>query len=84
VFENSSPTFTIDVFPNPAHQFIQLNLPERFETKGAILNIYAISGLLIAKSTFATVVDISTLSSGTYFLEIQNLEKIVKGKFVVD
>ncbi|MFN0189371.1 MAG: YCF48-related protein [Bacteroidia bacterium] len=84
VFENPSPSLTIDVFPNPAQQFIQLSLPEGFETKGALVSIYAISGQLITRSTYSSVVDISTFSTGKYFLEIRNQKIMATGKFIVD
>lgn len=84
VFENPTQTINIDIFPNPAHQFIQLTLPEGFITNEAIASIYTISGQLLARSTYSSLVDIRTFSPGKYILEIQHQKKRAVGKFVVE
>jgi pimeloyl-ACP methyl ester carboxylesterase len=71
---NLPPTF----WPNPAS--IRLNFENTREVK-----IYNISGKLVKQKIFgiANTLDISTLPSGIYFIELHNNNKVVREKLVV-
>jgi len=63
---------TLQVYPNPAYEFIQVkNIPDA----SYIATIYSITGsqvLSIRIYTISQQIDISSLSKGLYFLKINN------------
>ncbi|WP_166922621.1 T9SS type A sorting domain-containing protein [Flavobacterium poyangense] len=62
-----SETIAAVLYPNPASQLITLDLQKNVQLKE--VNIYDVLGKLI-KPAKKNVIDVSTLSSGTYFFEI--------------
>ena len=62
------------LFPNPANESVQVEIPV-LEQAFSILNIYSIQGKLMQKERFEgrnITLDIHTLPSGIYILEIKN------------
>ncbi len=84
VFEFAPSTLKIEVFPNPAQHSIQLILPDAFEAKGALVKIYSVAGQLISIQNLKGIIDISTISSGEYFIEVLSGEKRAVGRFLVE
>jgi photosystem II stability/assembly factor-like uncharacterized protein len=82
--EHNSTVLKVEIFPNPSHQYIHLQLPEGFDSKGAMVSIHSMGGQLISSTAFNTSIDISTLSSGEYVIEVSRKNKIAFGKLIVD
>lgn len=59
---------TVKAFPNPARNFISLDL-ESADLTSTIITIYDINGKLVSIKGFEKNINISDLNSGTYFLE---------------
>ena len=79
-FSNS----TINIYPNPVIDVINIDVSNKLNFSA---NIYNIEGKLIISTTNQTVIEIQTLSLGTYLVEIKDLdtgqvgiETIIKGK----
>ncbi|AZB23780.1 MULTISPECIES: T9SS type A sorting domain-containing protein [Chryseobacterium] len=70
---------TIQIFPNPVSDFIQIS----GISDGQIIQIYNIDGRLIKSETFAPKVNVSQLTPGVYILKINTREfKSLEFKFV--
>ncbi len=76
----------INIFPNPAKEFIHIQFTENIFQSGILVNIIDIWGKTMFKQKITsgeTKLDISNLRSGTYFLKIQNSNQIFKSiKFI--
>ncbi|HRP01267.1 MAG TPA: S8/S53 family peptidase [Candidatus Kapabacteria bacterium] len=70
-------TFSLDIYPNPAKDFISFNSSEEVD-----FSIYSILGMEQLKGTTLNgrnVIDISKLQAGVYFIKIgNNINKIIK------
>ncbi len=68
--ENNVETLNISIYPNPAHDKLNVHLPNG---KAATLSLYGLDGrkLLQSEATGNTTMDISTLQNGLYVLRIQ-------------
>jgi len=74
----------INIFPNPASDFLTINLGLLSGTKTA--ELYDVSGRLVAqKSTDgdAMQVDLADVSKGTYFVKILNDKNVVSVKMII-
>lgn len=68
---------TFRIYPNPAHDFIQIESPESVKE----INIYSVSGQKILSSK-AKKVNIQALSPGVYFIEITTHTNSTVHKFI--
>ena len=73
---------TIRIYPNPATDFINIDVPENLKYQ---TNIYDLNGRLISRSKNKAVIEIQSLPLGIYLIEISDLnsdykvvEKIIK------
>ena len=73
---------TIRIYPNPATDFINIDVPENLKYH---TNIYDLNGRLISSSKNKSIIEIQTLPHGIYLIEITDLnsdqkvvEKIIK------
>lgn len=64
---------SVTVFPNPVKNIFQINLSNTLELEKATIYNYIGQNLLESKET---VIDISNLSKGIYFLEIETINGI--------
>ena len=86
-FKIQNTTYNINVFPNPAKDFITVNLPEGAENK--LLNIYNNGGRkvyseIVGNNILQKTITVNTFSKGVYILEcICDGKKYMK-KFVVE
>lgn len=73
---------TLQVYPNPAGEWIRLQLPESSISTYAL---YDVSGRLITSSSAqgAVVISTSMLENGMYFIRSSNNGKISTAKFIV-
>jgi hypothetical protein len=70
----------ISIFPSPSTAQIKINLPS---IKAHTFKIYNINNLLILSGVLANnEIDVRDIKQGIYFLEIQNGNEILRGKFV--
>ncbi|MBN8679787.1 MAG: CotH kinase family protein [Chitinophagales bacterium] len=71
---------SIIIAPNPATDFIQINIPNQ-----DILRVYLLdaSGKLCMQWASKTNYEISNLPSGIYFLKVQTEEAVVSGRFLM-
>ncbi len=86
--ENNNLDFSIDVFPNPTNDFINIIFSENFE-ENINLQVHDITGkLLVSKKLFKeNSVDFTSYPLGTYFISFINSDnqiiktgKIIKSK----
>jgi len=72
----------IEIYPNPASNFVNINLTGLKKPSGLTLKITDVTGKLILEQNITsseTEINISKFTSGSYFIQIQNDEtKIVK------
>jgi hypothetical protein len=86
---NIDEQFVVDkllIYPNPSSTQITIELPHT-QQKNTILTIYNLNGqqLITQKITEQkTVVDVSALPSGVYFVKVVDTEMVMVGKIVVE
>lgn len=83
--DTRSTTKMIVLYPNPASAQITIEFPQTYTTKNTSLTIFNINGqaLLSRQITESqTVVDVSGLSQGVYFVRVSNDRTVQVGKFV--
>ena len=81
--ENVSPNFTVNLFPNPATD--QLNLWVEGVDKKTEIKVYNLMGKLVMQrgsSNWLTQLDISKLSAGFYLVHVNNGKETITAKFV--
>jgi len=76
---------TVLIYPNPAKNYITVNLNGLEETS-SILKIYDLSGKLVFEKQYSyiTTIDVSDFSNGVYTLEVSTSDKVVRSKVVLD
>ncbi|WP_104735126.1 T9SS type A sorting domain-containing protein [Hanstruepera ponticola] len=79
VDENSLIKFNL--FPNPAYTSITIEVPKNLEIK--TIAIYNNLGQLVTKTT-KSIVDVSSLSSGVYLVEIETIEGRATKKLIIE
>lgn len=80
--ENENDLYSVQLFPNPAHQFVQINTNFPAGTEAEIL-ITDISGKTILTNEFQSnhkLISVQDLSSGIYFISLRMEEQIVSIK----
>ncbi|MCK5856017.1 MAG: T9SS type A sorting domain-containing protein [Bacteroidales bacterium] len=85
--ENKKTEFNdIKCYPNPSSDFIQIECKEFLESKDISLSIYSASGVLvkqvISKNRSCIQIDISDLSTGLYFISVQDSKRQKTIKFI--
>ena len=71
---------TVNVYPNPAKDYIYIDLPEE---KIKSVSLYNVLGVLLKEQkSNAASVDISSLPQGMYLLSIETEEKVITKKIV--
>ena len=86
--ENSSADNKINIFPNPASSYIDLDLNRETEPslKTGKIKIFDMAGKTVLEDNYeknsGSVIDISTLKEGSYILNVITGNKIYKGTFV--
>ena len=74
----------LNVFPNPAHEIVEISTPYKTEFS---INIIDIHGKTVKKLTGASnyiVMDVSGISPGIYFVCIVSNERIFKKKLLIE
>ncbi|GAB4493712.1 MAG: hypothetical protein OHK0019_18210 [Saprospiraceae bacterium] len=73
----------LEVFPNPAADFLTVGLPE--ENEAAFAQIFDLQGKIVFEKTISSVqnrLDVRSLPTGIYLLRVQQGGKTGSGKFV--
>jgi len=77
----------VNAYPNPAKDYIILNVPENAISKNPVLNIYNLGGQLVHSDNVESgnqFIDISHLTSGYYIYEISAVGmRTVKDKLIL-
>lgn len=72
--------YEVHIYPNPANNFIQIDIPTN---KSFLYSIFSFEGKLISTSELtANQINIENLIPGIYILEIKNENEILRGKFI--
>ncbi|UPT67548.1 MAG: T9SS type A sorting domain-containing protein [Sphingobacteriales bacterium JAD_PAG50586_3] len=80
--ENLLNNLHIAIYPNPAQDFVNIELPQSYNQ--ASLNIYNLTGQLISqKPITSTQIPIAELGNGMYIFVIQNGDKVIGRQRVV-
>ncbi len=79
LMSNEDEKIQVKVYPNPAQDFIRLDVP--FEGLSTAI-LYSIDGKVLKNAVFekSTSIKISDLSAGLYFIKVQNRDKQVVTK----
>ena len=83
---HSLPTFSVNVYPNPAGERVYFKTDERIDIcKSGKVRVYDINGGLVIDSSFIndSGIDISKLSNGVYFISFFICGKTYSSKFVI-
>jgi hypothetical protein len=83
--ENATPESQIILYPNPASTQITISTPPTTSLKNTFLTIIDITGQEVLKYGLTqeqTVIDVSGLSQGVYFVKVSNDRTVKVGKFV--
>ncbi|MFW5781237.1 MAG: T9SS type A sorting domain-containing protein [Bacteroidota bacterium] len=72
-----------EIFPNPAHGFINIQLNQNTSSKIQILNTNAQVVKRISTESDLTNIDIQDLPNGLYFIKVNNEKVSCTRKFVV-
>ena len=77
--DNGEPLKEIIVYPNPANNYIKINIPNNtiFST-----DIYNSTGQLVSRTSNQDYLNIAKLNSGIYFVKIRYENKVVTKKIV--
>ncbi len=70
----------INIFPNPANKELYISLPP--SSKDFEINIINIKGQLVMSTFNKSLIDISSLSSGQYFIQIKQDNKSFYARFI--
>lgn len=70
--------FEINIYPNPAIEFIML--PNKYQNTE--ISIFDIEGKLLLKTHNSTKIDVSNLSKGLYFLNLQTNTQMFQSQFI--
>ncbi|MES2747288.1 MAG: T9SS type A sorting domain-containing protein [Bacteroidota bacterium] len=74
-------TTNFSLYPNPSENELHLTIPDGYSD--GILYIYSTNGKLIKKAAVTAILNIESLSVGTYFLTITNsADKSITQKFI--
>ncbi len=68
--EIESGEISINIYPNPASQIINLEAPGDFEAENSVIKMYSALGQLRLSTAFKSKLDISRLDRGLYFIEV--------------
>lgn len=80
--------FSLTLFPNPASQFLQIQLPEKFYGQAAIINICDASGRVVKQWTiartqrFVLTLPVAELPAGTWHVLIVTKDNRATGSFI--
>ena len=80
--QENSLTSAITLFPNPAKNTLQLNTQDKTITQ---VNIYTMTGSKILQldiNTISPTIDVSSLASGVYFVQLYSGKNVALKKFV--
>jgi len=84
VIEKTVPSESITVYPNPSSTSITISIPTT-PTKNTFLTIFNINGQQLMSRRMMeqkTVVDVTGLSQGVYFVKVRDDRTVMVGKFV--
>jgi hypothetical protein len=70
----------LDVYPNPANHFININLPENDKLREVLF--YDINGKLMMTSITAQNIEVSELNSGVYTIHVITDKSANRIKFI--
>ncbi len=86
--ENPSDNDALMVYPNPSKNGkMQLSIPEKYQAKEYVLNLYSVNGTLIQHAKYyENLIDLnlSHLSAGSYILGLQIEGKLFKKLILID
>ena len=66
---------TLSIYPNPTSGSIHVKKPEAMQIEK--IRIYDMLGKLVREQTYTETIDVSALSSGLHFIELQSKGKII-------
>lgn len=78
---------TITVYPNPASEFLNIQLPENIVSENTVVNLYDVNGRLIINQEYKMEnreirILVNNLSNGVYLLRITNNQQIWSQLFI--
>ena len=79
-----APLSALKVYPNPAHSQLQIEFPERQE---GVLRVYDTQGRALMKVEINAAeqqLQVGSLSTGVYFLEVQTTATTYRSRFIVE
>jgi hypothetical protein len=86
VDEKVSNTSDVEIYPNPTNSILNIELPKKFSFSNATLEILNIDGKTLLHKKLTSVflqIDVAELNNGLYFVKIQNNEKLITKKVII-
>ena len=82
VLESNSGTYELSIYPNPSHSSLTISIEASNKIEYSLQNL---NGQIISSDSFEkeTVLDVSNLSSGLYFLQLQGEGILETRKIIV-
>ncbi len=74
-------TIQLNVYPNPAIDFINLEINKN-DLISPFVNIYDLNGKLVVSPSYSNQITVSELKNGTYFIEALTKDGKAVGKFI--
>ncbi len=81
-FENIDKEQKLEIFPNPAHDKINIKLPTNFKPTGIII-INSLGKKCLDYSSYSNEINIGSLSKGVYIIEILSERQTLKSKLII-
>jgi aminopeptidase N len=83
---DSIPGSPLDIYPNPASEFITINLHQNFTNKPGDITIYDAAGRLMFENknitTPVSTISVRHFARGIYFLRYKSADKLLQEKFM--
>jgi hypothetical protein len=86
VDEKVSNTSDVEIYPNPTNSILNIVLPQNFNFSNATMEIFNIDGKTIFNRKLTSLflqIDVEKINSGLYFVKIQNNEKLITKKVII-
>lgn len=80
--DNGNSQIELTIFPNPCTDFLKVKISNI--TDQVNYSIYNNAGSIVLADTYLTSIDVSSLTSGVYYLEIKTDDLITRKRFMVN
>jgi len=80
--EQMNESVSFELFPNPANSILNIVDEKQIINENAEINIYSLTGKLMANQKFTKTIDVSDLQTGCYIIEVSSEKNTYRKKFL--